>query len=155
VFVFFIVSGFLMTQSLVNSHSTLNYLWRRFLRNYPGLFVCLCLIAFVLGPTFSKKVRRILTSSESIRYLLGNLWRPGKPPDMPSVVLYAEPSGWLGTMINGSLSTIFYEVAYYVLLALVALVGALRSWMMALLSLGMGRARPSRELFPPIRFGPQ
>lgn len=56
---------------------------------------------------------------------------------MPSVVFYSEPSGWLGTMINGSLWSIFHELACYVLLALVGLVGLLRWWTMALVSVGM------------------
>lgn len=138
VFVFFIVSGFLVTQSLLVSPSTLSYFWRRLLRIYPGLVICLSLSAFVVGPFFSQKgFVGFLTSSESITYLLGNLWRPGRPPDMPSVVLYVEPSGWLGTMINGSLWTIFHEVACYVLLGLINLVRALKFWTMTLLCLGM------------------
>lgn len=138
VFIFFFVSGFLVTQSLLNSSSVLNYFWRRFLRIYPGLAVCLALSAFVLGPLFSSKgFWGFFTSPEGIRYFLGNLWWPGKPPSMPSVTLFVEPSGWLGGMINGSLWTIFHELACYVLLGLIGLSGALNTWVMMVICISM------------------
>ena len=138
VFTFFFISGFLVTLSLLNSPSVLNYFWRRFLRIYPALAVCLAISAFVIGPLFSTKgTVNFFTSSEGIRYFLGNLWWPGKPPGMPSVTLYDEPSGWLGGMINGSLWTIFHELACYVLLGLIGLLGALNAWVLVLICMSM------------------
>ncbi|MET4453745.1 acyltransferase [Bradyrhizobium sp. RT3b] len=138
VFTFFFISGFLVTLSLLNSPSVLNYFWRRFLRIYPALAVCLAISAFVIGPIFSSKSTvSFFTSSEGIRYFLGNLWWPGKPPGMPSVTLYDEPSGWLGGMINGSLWTIFHELACYVLLGLLGLFGALNAGVLVLICVSM------------------
>lgn len=47
---FFIISGFLVTQSLLNSRSLTQYFTKRFLRLFPALFVSLFLSAVVLGP---------------------------------------------------------------------------------------------------------
>ncbi|KGP80827.1 acyltransferase family protein [Paenibacillus sp. MAEPY2] len=47
---FFVISGFLITQSLISQKSFLNYLLNRFLRIFPAFFLSLLLIAFILGP---------------------------------------------------------------------------------------------------------
>ena len=46
VFVFLIISGFLVTQSLHTSPSLLSFAWKRFLRIYPALAVCAIVSAF-------------------------------------------------------------------------------------------------------------
>lgn len=134
---FFMISGFLVTQSVLKSNSVLEYLWRRFLRIYPGLFVCLLISAFVMGGLLSHKgPLHFFSSSEPFRYVFKNLWHPGRSGDMPSVIFYPG-SGWLGGSINGSLWSIFHEVVCYIFLALLYLIGALRSWAMASLAVGM------------------
>lgn len=138
VFCFFIVSGFLVTQSLIRSESTLNYLWRRFLRIYPGLFACLVLCAFILAPWFSRDgTLHFLGTFEGSNFVLGNLLKPGHVAGLPSVVFYENPTDDLGALINGSLWTIFHEVACYIILGLIFLMGLLRAWMMAVLAIGM------------------
>jgi peptidoglycan/LPS O-acetylase OafA/YrhL len=47
---FFVISGFLVTQSLLNSKSALQYLWKRFLRLFPALFISTVFSALLLGP---------------------------------------------------------------------------------------------------------
>ena len=50
VFVFFTISGYLVTGSCEATGSTSRFLAKRALRIYPGLAFCLVLLAFVLGP---------------------------------------------------------------------------------------------------------
>src|SRR6476646_268830 len=50
VFVFFAVSGFLVTQSFEQTGNPLHFLAKRALRIFPGLFVATLTSAFVLGP---------------------------------------------------------------------------------------------------------
>src|SRR6516164_4625964 len=50
VFVFFAISGFLVTQSFEETHDPLRFLAKRALRIFPGLFVATLLSAFVLAP---------------------------------------------------------------------------------------------------------
>jgi len=47
---FFVVSGYLVTRSFVDSKGTLSYLWKRFLRIFPGFWVCLCVTVLLFGP---------------------------------------------------------------------------------------------------------
>jgi peptidoglycan/LPS O-acetylase OafA/YrhL len=47
---FFVLSGYLITASRVNSRSFGDYLWRRVLRIYPAFLVALLLVAFVFAP---------------------------------------------------------------------------------------------------------
>ena len=53
VFVFLMISGFLVTESLMNSPSLRAFLWRRFLRIYPALALCAFVCAFLIAPFFS------------------------------------------------------------------------------------------------------
>ena len=50
VFIFFIVSGFLVTQSWDRDPQLLRFFARRALRIFPGLIVCIFLSVVVLGP---------------------------------------------------------------------------------------------------------
>src|SRR5579862_815986 len=50
VFVFFTISGFLVTQSFETTGSPLVFLAKRGLRIFPGLLLCLLVCAFVIGP---------------------------------------------------------------------------------------------------------
>src|SRR5262252_2995814 len=50
VFVFFAISGFLVTQSFEQTQGPLRYLAKRCLRIFPAFIVILVLTAFVLGP---------------------------------------------------------------------------------------------------------
>ena len=48
VYVFFIISGFLITQSYERSASALSYLRKRICRIYPGFIVATIICAFVI-----------------------------------------------------------------------------------------------------------
>ena len=53
VYVFFIISGYLITASFVRSKSNWHYFKARLLRIYPGLMAVMLLTAFVVGPLVS------------------------------------------------------------------------------------------------------
>src|ERR1700752_2031253 len=53
VFVFFAISGFLVTQSFEETGDPLRFMAKRALRIFPGLFVATVFSAFVLGPLVS------------------------------------------------------------------------------------------------------
>ncbi|RTL71648.1 MAG: hypothetical protein EKK41_08900 [Hyphomicrobiales bacterium] len=50
VHVFFCLSGVLIAMSLARSRSFGQYVWARFLRIMPALFVCVALTVLALGP---------------------------------------------------------------------------------------------------------
>ena len=51
--VFFIASGFLVTASLLNRQSAIDFIWARVLRIFPALSVMLFLTVFGLGAFFT------------------------------------------------------------------------------------------------------
>jgi peptidoglycan/LPS O-acetylase OafA/YrhL len=127
VFVFFVISGFLVTNSAEKTPSTMRFLWHRVMRIYPALIVCLLLTGIVLGAMFSN-----LALEEYFRLLYpwkyaakGTLYLEAW--SIPTVSFYAE-GDWIGEGVNGSLWTIRYEVACYLLLAVLLSVRRLRLW---------------------------
>ncbi len=109
--VFFIVSGFLVTGSLLKTHSAVAFFWARVLRIFPALVVMLVLLVFVLGILFtSLPVQSYLTTPKTYAYFLkcatlvfGVNWTlPG--------VFHSNP---IPDAVNGSLWTMPHEIHMY------------------------------------------
>ncbi len=122
VHIFFILSGFLVTRSLLHRPSVGEFTWARFLRIYPGLFAACAFCALVVGPLFTVLPKaEYLTRPEPYEFiaingfsLAGNLRYslPGVFGDLP----YAHG-------INGSLWTLPWELRMYVSLTLLGMLG--------------------------------
>ena len=69
--IFFVTSGFLITSSLLNRRSAVDFVWGRVLRIYPALLVNVILIVFVLGPAFTiLPLNSYFHSRETYQYLV-------------------------------------------------------------------------------------
>ncbi len=69
--IFFIVSGFLVTGSLLKTQSAIAFSWTRVLRISPALFVMLALLVFVFGSFFtSLPLLSYLTAPKTYEYFL-------------------------------------------------------------------------------------
>jgi peptidoglycan/LPS O-acetylase OafA/YrhL len=138
---FFAISGFLVARSATNLRSIGRYSWHRFLRIYPGIWVCLVVIAFVIAPiAFMHQnpgvgLGSYFTSSHGpLQYLGANWsvtqlfainphatlihWMPniaGTPDHVPF------PNYWAG-----SLWSVQWELLCYAVLAIFASLGVLR-----------------------------
>ena len=129
VYGFFGISGFLIASSASRNHLG-RYLWQRFLRIFPGFWVCLLVTVTVFG---------LIGWSQSVHPGCG-IGCYVRPPDGPLQYLFHNgllkitqqdiahgpsgvplPWGW-----NGSLWTLFYEFLCYFLLGGLAVVGLLR-----------------------------
>ena len=140
VFVFFSISGFLVTQSYETTGSPLRYLAKRALRIFPGLFVALVVSAFVIGPLVTNlPVADYLRRGEIYRYVVGNMLLDFRVHELPGVMFVDNP---VGLEINGSLWSLRYEVVMYLM---VLVLGALRlldpRMLLALLALGLACLR--------------
>ncbi|NDI48600.1 acyltransferase family protein [Goekera deserti] len=131
---FFVLSGMLVAGSLLRLGSTGRYLWHRALRILPGFWVCLVVTAAVLAPLAAALGGRAegLDSGPGWRYVLVNAFLPILQGGIGDV-----HAGDTGAVLNGSLWTLQYEAACYVLLALLGLCSVLqrRRWVVPALAL--------------------
>jgi peptidoglycan/LPS O-acetylase OafA/YrhL len=117
VFVFFAISGFLVTQSFEQTANPRHFLAKRALRIFPGLFVATVVSAFVLGPIVTDlPLAAYLGRAEPYRYIFGNTLLDQTVHELPGVQ-FADNQ--VGLEINGSLWTLRAEfVMYLMVLAL-------------------------------------
>ena len=110
--IFFIISGYLIAQSLEHSQGVIDYLWKRVLRLFPGLIVVVCLTVFVVGPLFTNlSFKEYFYAPATWNYLKTILiFRTGiKLPG----VFQNNP---YNSNVNGSLWTLAYEFSCYLAL---------------------------------------
>lgn len=121
--VFFAISGFLIASSFDRRKSLRYWCLARFLRLFPGLLIALLATAFVIGPLVtSLSVADYLSDPRTWTYVPRNLSLAFLQYGLPGVFA-ANP---YGDAINGSLWTLFYEVACWAGVAAIGALGLLR-----------------------------
>jgi len=121
VFMFFVISGFLVTESYESTGEPLRFLAKRALRIFPGLFAALLVAAFVVGPIVTTlPLADYLGRDQVYAYVVGNTLLNSTTHELPGVLLVDNP---VGLEVNGSLWTLRYEFMMYVM---VMVLGALR-----------------------------
>lgn len=105
--VFFFLSGMLIYNSALNSKNLINYFWKRSLRIYPALFICIFLTILIFW---------IDSSSSFLEYLkininyLSNLIFIGK-----YTISEIFDNNYYAFVANGSLWTLRYEIIMYII----------------------------------------
>ncbi|HEX6840621.1 MAG TPA: acyltransferase [Stellaceae bacterium] len=124
VFVFFVISGFLVTQSWEMTGSAWRFAAKRSLRIYPALAVCILLCTFVLGPLVTgEALGDYLRDAGTYDFLLNNLWLNTDHNLLPGVSF----SGFaFGTVVDGPLWTLPAEAVMYAMVLVLGLPGLLR-----------------------------
>ena len=118
--VFFVMSGFLVTGSLLTRQNAHEFLWARFLRVFPALLVMLLLTVFGLGLFMTSwPLSAYLMDAGTYGYLL-------KCATLVSGVWYNLPGVFADnpfkSAVNGSLWSLPYEVRMYAIVVMVWLV---------------------------------
>jgi peptidoglycan/LPS O-acetylase OafA/YrhL len=114
--IFFVISGYLVTQSWIKDPVPHRYAARRALRIFPGLVAVVLLTMLALGPFVSKfSPLEYFREPSFLRYLNALLLFP-MPFALPGV-FYDNP---YPVAVNGSLWTLPYEATMYLLLPLFA-----------------------------------
>jgi peptidoglycan/LPS O-acetylase OafA/YrhL len=110
--VFFIVSGYLVTQSFERSNSSLSFILARSLRIFPGLIACVLFSGFVIGLTLTAlPLSGYFASPVLAGFIIRNsLLDAYSFPFLPGVAFH---SGNGGSIINGSLWSLAFEFACY------------------------------------------
>lgn len=127
--IFFIISGYLITQSFLNRPDLLFFLKSRLLRLVPALTVVVLITVFVLGPLITtESIISYFSQQLTIQYLQNVL--PFNHIDrLPGVFVGNAYKG----AVNGSLWTIPYELKCYIMVAILGIVGLLRLKFIAVL----------------------
>lgn len=110
---FFIISGFLIFQSLLRSRSLANYYWKRILRLFPALIVML-LLTFALLSFVYVGSGSYFEKTSPWTYVFNNLSLYNLQFSIVGV-FDNNPSHF----VNGSLWTIPYEFSFYLMLSLI------------------------------------
>ena len=105
---FFTISGYLISNSLLNSKSIVSYLAKRFLRIFPGLLVCLIVVIAVCSLFYDGQTGYWL-QKQTYSFLYNNLGLYTIQYEIPNVFAN-NPFD----TINGSLWTLAYEFTLYV-----------------------------------------
>ncbi len=119
--VFFVVSGFLVTGSLLARGSLASFVRARALRIFPALAVCAFGTALVIGPLVTElPLGRYFTTWDTWRFALQNstTWPWGVRWWLPGAFLH-QPGG---SAVNGALWSLPWELTMY---ALLTVLGAL------------------------------
>ena len=121
VLIFFICSGFLITQSYDRSKDIVQYARGRILRIFPALIVIVLLSVFLLGPIVTTlPLKSYFTNYDTYNYLrVILLW--DIPYYLPGVF---ESNPW-GPVVNGSLWTLMYEFICYIVVGVLGIIGLL------------------------------
>lgn len=128
---FFIISGYLITNSWVYSRGLLDYLKKRVLRIYPGLAGALLFCVFIVGPLGGADISSYFRNPQTYHFF--------------KAILMADPAQYLPGVfthnpwrdVNGPLWTIRYEFGCYLILALLGLFGVLKKRLFVLLLLAI------------------
>lgn len=107
---FFVISGYLIQQSLERSSSLLSFFRKRLFRIFPGLAVAVLLTTLLLGPLVSTlPATAYFGHPDTLRYLVKNIGL------LPQACLPGVFTRNTETAVNGSLWTLRYEVLFYIL----------------------------------------
>jgi peptidoglycan/LPS O-acetylase OafA/YrhL len=115
VVMFFAISGFLIAQSLQRRTLT-EFLLARALRIFPGLAVCVFVTALALALLSNLSLGEYFASKETFKFVLGNATLLSTQYSLPGVF-----SDHRITQANGSIWTLRYEVACYIMLATISM----------------------------------
>ena len=116
VYMFFVISGFLVYQSWDRDADVVRFAARRALRLLPALVVVVLITVFIVGPVMTTlPLAAYFRSADTWRYMISNASLVTGPLTLPGVF---ETNPY-PLAVNGSLWTLTYEVLMYAILAAV------------------------------------
>lgn len=115
VYVFFTISGFLISSSWIRKPEVISFYRNRILRIFPALITVVLFTVFIVGPLFTSwAMKDYFTSRETYEYLWNiSLWK----------TVFYLPGVFPGHEVNAPLWTLFFEFLMYISVALFGLAG--------------------------------
>lgn len=119
VFIFFIISGFLITGSFLRASSHESFIFGRLLRIIPALIVSVLFVALIIGPLVSSyKLESYLTDYEVYEFIIKNSTLVFLEFELPGVFSQNPVRS-----VVGSIWTLFYEVLCYCIVFFLGVAG--------------------------------
>ena len=85
--IFFVISGFLVSQSMFRLNDLTGYAKARILRIFPGLIFCILLSILLIGPLFTTlSTAEYLTNNQTYNYLIATTTLNFLSPFLPGVL---------------------------------------------------------------------
>lgn len=110
---FFLISGFLITKSYIKNPSIFTYFRNRFLRIFPGLFICVLFTILIIGPlATSLPLKEYFLSKKVWDYFFNNI-----SLNIDFILPGVFENNMYKNAVNGSLWTIPLEIYCYLLVA--------------------------------------
>jgi peptidoglycan/LPS O-acetylase OafA/YrhL len=123
---FFFLSGLLVTNSIISNPDVVQFLIKRVFRIFPGLFVCLLVSVFIVGPIFTKvSLREYFSAPDTWNYIRINFLLYDMQWRLTGVFTDSKYG------LNGSLWTLFFEMLCYLYLAFVCVTGLFKNKLIA------------------------
>lgn len=129
---FFIISGYLIFQSVLRCRNWKDYMVRRVLRIYPAYAIALVVCALVGLLVTSRTMHEYLASPSPYIYVASRLVMFWSSPDSISGVFETNP---YKNAVNGSLWTIPYEFLFYIVLSLCFIIKKFPKLLLAVVAL--------------------
>jgi len=115
--VFFVLSGFLIAQSLEASADLIRFAVSRMLRIFPALMIAVALASLVIGPLLTQlPAGAYFADPDLARHIVGSLSTLATDHHLPGLFAALPESG----RVNVPLWTLKYEIAAYISLATIA-----------------------------------
>lgn len=128
---FFAISGYLIAKSGLSA-DIMQFLWRRFLRIFPAYWMALVVGAFAVGPVIwllnGNAIRDYFTKSLDgpLGYILGNWKLQVHNWGIYDLFVNTPYGATNGSVLNGSIWTLYYEWLCYMIIAVLVVFGVLK-----------------------------
>jgi peptidoglycan/LPS O-acetylase OafA/YrhL len=135
VFVFFVISGYLVTQSWEQTRSLPRFAAKRALRIFPGLAACILVLTLGLGPLVtSLPLAQYFSAYGTYEFLVANLLLLTDYNTLPGVWFTGQA---IGNVVDGPLWSLPVEVVMYAMVTALGMLRAIR-WPVLVLLLVVG-----------------
>lgn len=145
--IFFVLSGYLVTQSWDRAAGPVDFLWKRIRRIYPALVVCVAVCVLVIGP--------ITTTLDVSSYFQHPYLREYVKTASAWSIHYVLPGVFAGNptpnTMNGSLWSLPYEIRCYLILLMLAILPCALRWKVLVAMITLGTLLLSRPAWPPAQ----
>lgn len=116
--IFFAISGYLVTQSRWRSNSIVSFAWKRALRIFPALIVCVLVLAVIVYPFTSLSLADYAISKDMLGFLLNIFIFPYNNCVAPIATDYVT-----GCNLTGATWSLIFEVLLYAMIGVLGFAG--------------------------------